>query len=199
MRIGLFADAHDHVDNVCRAVAEFNRLECELVIFAGDFVSPIVVPPLRKLKCPVLACFGDNDGNQIGLQGGMRIVGPVGYPPFGFRAADGVRILVAHISEQVRGMIADAQVVNLRPYPQTGDSHRSKRSALRQSGRDERLDLSQADDWCSGNRAPLGPDHPAARDGPVPANMKAALTPARVVLSYCCPGLDPGMILKQRK
>ena len=82
-----------------------------LVIFAGDFVSPIVVPPLRKLKCPVLACFGDNDGNQIGLQGGMRIVGPVGYPPLGLRTADGVRILVAHISEQVRGMIADAQVV----------------------------------------------------------------------------------------
>jgi putative phosphoesterase len=111
MRIGLFADAHDHVDNVCRAVAEFNRLECKLVIFAGDFVSPIVVPPLRKLKCPVLACFGDNDGNHIGLQGGMRIVGPVGYPPFGLRTVDGVRILIAHIAEQVRGMVADAQVV----------------------------------------------------------------------------------------
>ena len=111
MRIGLFADAHDHVDNVCRAVAEFNRLECELVIFAGDFVSPIIVPPLRKLKCPVLACFGDNDGNQIGLQGGMRIVGPVGYPPLGLRTSDGVRILIAHTTEQVRGMVTDAQVV----------------------------------------------------------------------------------------
>ncbi|HXY33887.1 MAG TPA: YfcE family phosphodiesterase [Planctomycetaceae bacterium] len=111
MRIGLFADAHDHVDNVCRAVAEFNRLECSLVIFAGDFVSPIIVPPLRKLRCPVLACFGDNDGNQTGLQGGMRIIGPVAYAPFGFRTPDGVRILVAHIAEQVRGLVADSQVV----------------------------------------------------------------------------------------
>ena len=111
MRIGLFADAHDHVDNVCRAVAEFNRLRCDLVIFAGDFVSPIVVPPLRKLKCSVLACFGDNDGNQIGLQGGMRIIGPVAYPPFGFRTPDGVRILVAHTAEQVRGMMPGTQVV----------------------------------------------------------------------------------------
>lgn len=110
MRIGLFADAHDHVDNVCRAVAEFNRLDCNFVIFAGDFVSPIVVPPLRKLRCPVLACFGDNDGNQVGLQGGMRIIGPVAYPPFGF-CTDGVRILVAHIADQVRGMVAGAQVV----------------------------------------------------------------------------------------
>ena len=89
MRIGVFADSHDHVDNVRHAVAEFNRQECDLVIFAGDFVSPIVVPPLRKLKCPVLACFGDNDGNQIGLQGGMRIVGPVAYPAV--RLSDGRR------------------------------------------------------------------------------------------------------------
>ncbi len=111
MRIGVFADAHDHVDNVCRAVAEFNRLECQLVVFAGDFVSPIVVPPLRRLNCPVLACFGDNDGNQIGLQGGMRIIGPVAHPPFGFRTPDGVCILVAHIAEQVRGLIPGTQVV----------------------------------------------------------------------------------------
>ena len=111
MRIGLFSDSHDHVDNVRLAVAEFNRQGCDLVIFAGDFVSPIVVPPLRKLRCPVVACFGDNDGNQLGLQGGMRIVGAVGYPPFGFQTADGVRILVAHIAEQLRGMAEGAHVV----------------------------------------------------------------------------------------
>ena len=50
----------------------------------------------------MLACFGDNDGNQIGLQGGMRIVGPIAYPPFGFQTPDGVRILVAHIADQIR-------------------------------------------------------------------------------------------------
>jgi uncharacterized protein len=111
MRIGVFSDSHDHVDNVRLAVAEFNREECELVVFAGDFCSPIVVPPLRKLRCPVLACFGDNDGNQLGLQGGMRIVGPVAYPPFGFQTSDGIRILVAHTPEQLRGNADGAQVV----------------------------------------------------------------------------------------
>lgn len=111
MRIGVFSDSHDHVDNVRHAVAAINREQCDLVVFAGDFVSPIVVPPLRKLRCPVLACFGDNDGNQIGLQGGMRIVGLVAYPPFGFRTPDGVRVLVAHIAEQLRGLIEGADVV----------------------------------------------------------------------------------------
>jgi len=111
MRIGLFADSHDHVDNVRLLVAEFNRQGCGLVIFAGDFVSPIVVPPLRKLRCPMVACFGDNDGNQIGLQGGMRIIGPVACGPFGVQTADGVRILVTHIAEQLRGMTEGAHVV----------------------------------------------------------------------------------------
>ncbi len=110
MRIGIFSDSHDHVDHVRLAVSEFNREGCELVIFAGDFVSPIVVPPFRKLRCPVVACFGDNDGNRIGLQGGMRIVGPVAEGPFGLQA-DGVRILVAHIPEQLRGMTDGAHVV----------------------------------------------------------------------------------------
>ncbi|MCH7989008.1 MAG: YfcE family phosphodiesterase [Planctomycetes bacterium] len=111
MRIGIFADAHDHVDNVRRAVAIFNHAGCDLAIFAGDFVSPIVVPPLRKLHCRVLACFGDNEGNKIGISGGMRIVGPVAEPPFGFRTPDGTRILVTHALESLRGHIAGADVV----------------------------------------------------------------------------------------
>ena len=111
MRIGIFADAHDHVDNVRRAVAEFNRSGCELVVFAGDFVSPIVIPPLRKLHCPVLACFGDNEGNRTGIVGGMRIIGSVGDPPFGFKTPDGIRILVTHTLEMLRGRIEGCDVV----------------------------------------------------------------------------------------
>ena len=111
MLIGIFADAHDHVDNVRQAVAQFNRAGCDLVVFAGDFVSPIVIPPLRKLRCPVLACFGDNEGNRIGIAGGMRIIGEVGYPPFGFRTPDGIRILVTHSLDMLRGLTEECDVV----------------------------------------------------------------------------------------
>lgn len=111
MRIGLLADTHDHVDNVRRAVAEFNRAGCDLVIHAGDFCSPIVVPPMRKLRCPVLACFGDNDGNKVGIEGGMRIIGPVGWPPFGLRTPEGLRVLVTHVPEHLRGYIDEADLI----------------------------------------------------------------------------------------
>jgi uncharacterized protein len=110
MRVGVFADAHDHLDNVRLAVAEFNRRHCELVLFAGDFVSPMVPVVLRKLNCPVIACFGDNDGNRIGLAGGMRIVGELGEPPLGV-VADGTRILLTHIPETARGLTDGFHVV----------------------------------------------------------------------------------------
>ena len=111
MRIGVFADAHDHLDNVRRVVSEFNRANCRLVIFAGDLVSPMTVPPLRKLQCPLIGCFGDNDGNKTGIQGGMRIVGALGEPPFGVVTEDGTRILVTHVLESVRGLTDGFQVV----------------------------------------------------------------------------------------
>ena len=112
MRIGVFADAHDHKDNVIRAVAEFNRRNCELVLFAGDLVSPMTVTPLRKLQCPLIACFGDNDGNKTGITGGMRIVGSIEEPPRVVETDDGTRILLTHIlDDEARSLAADCRVV----------------------------------------------------------------------------------------
>jgi putative phosphoesterase len=111
MRIGVFADTHDHLDNIRQAVVEFNRRRCDLVVFAGDFVSTFAIPPLRKLESPLIASFGDNEGNQVGIRGGMQVIGEVGDPPFGFRAADGTKILVTHQLELLRGDYADSDVV----------------------------------------------------------------------------------------
>ncbi|MFQ5734338.1 MAG: YfcE family phosphodiesterase [Planctomycetaceae bacterium] len=121
MRIGVFADAHDHKDNVVRAVAEFNRRECELVLFAGDLVSPMTVPPLRRLKCPLVACFGDNDGNKTGIEGGMRIVGSIREPPFVVTANDGTAILLTHsLDAAARELVDECRAVV------TGHTHRPK-------------------------------------------------------------------------
>lgn len=111
MRIGIFADAHDHLDNVRLAVREFNRLDCDLVVFAGDFVSTFVTPPLRKLRCPFWACFGDNDGNKRGLRNGTSIIGWIAEPPFGFRTPDGIRVLVTHMLRDLRGFADGCNVV----------------------------------------------------------------------------------------
>lgn len=123
MRIGVFADTHDHLDNIRRAVAVFNQRECELVVFAGDFVSSIAIPPLRELKARVLACFGDNEGNKPGVAAGMRIVGSVGDGPFGFRTPDGCRILVTHMLSQLQGMTGGEFDVCIYAHTHRADHH----------------------------------------------------------------------------
>ena len=110
MLIGIFADSHDHLDHIQRAVEVFNSAGCELVVFAGDLVSSFAVPPLRQLRCRVIACFGDNEGNKPGVTAGMRIIGTIGEPPFGFKTPDGCRILVTHMDRSLRGVEGDFDV-----------------------------------------------------------------------------------------
>jgi uncharacterized protein len=103
MRVGLFADTHDHLANIRLAVEQFNEAGCELVLFAGDLVSTFAVPPLRKLKCPFVGCFGDNEGNKVGLRAGFSLVGQIGEPPLRYRAPDGTRFILCHMQRQLRG------------------------------------------------------------------------------------------------
>lgn len=111
MRVGIFADTHDHLDNIRSAVREFNDRKCELVVFAGDLVSTFAIPPLRRLNCPMIASFGDNEGNKVGVLGGMQIIGPIGEPPFGFRTADGTKFLLTHQKELLKGLVDGADII----------------------------------------------------------------------------------------
>jgi len=110
MLIGIFADSHDHLDHIRRAVQLFNSAGCELVVFAGDLVSSFAVPPLRELKCRVIACYGDNEGNKIGVAAGMKIIGTLGEPPFGFKTPDGRRILLTHMDRSLRDLDGEFDV-----------------------------------------------------------------------------------------
>lgn len=120
MRVGIFADTHDHLDNLKRAVETFNAADVELVLFAGDFVSTIAVPPLRKLKAPLVACYGDNEGNKAGLQSGFRLIGKLGEPPLHYTAADGTRFVLAHMKRQLRGVADDYDIAVI------GHTHKAK-------------------------------------------------------------------------
>jgi putative phosphoesterase len=104
---GLFADSHDHLANIRQAVERFNEAQCELVLFAGDLVSTFAVPPLRRLKCPFVGCFGDNEGNKVGLMAGFSFVGQMGEPPVRYTAADGTRFILCHMQRQLRGQPDD--------------------------------------------------------------------------------------------
>ncbi|GIX05333.1 MAG: phosphodiesterase [Planctomycetaceae bacterium] len=110
MRIGVFADVHDHLDHLRQVVELFNSEGCELALFAGDLVSSFAVPVLRGLRCPVLGCFGDNEGNKRGVAAGFRVIGEIGEGPFAVKTTDGVKIVVTHMLRHVRSQPGEFDV-----------------------------------------------------------------------------------------
>ncbi|MEM0216071.1 MAG: metallophosphoesterase [Candidatus Bathyarchaeia archaeon] len=64
MLIGLMSDTHDNLPMVEKAVSLLNDRKVELVLHAGDYVAPFVIPKLRELKAKVIGVFGNNDGDK---------------------------------------------------------------------------------------------------------------------------------------
>lgn len=67
MKIGILSDSHDNMPAITSAVGMFNDAEVDLVIHGGDLISPFVSKPLKHLKAPFVAVFGNNDGERLGL------------------------------------------------------------------------------------------------------------------------------------
>lgn len=68
MRIGVFSDTHDHLVAIDKALRAFDDEGVEAVIHAGDFCAPFALKLiLARLKVPLVAVFGNNDGERRGL------------------------------------------------------------------------------------------------------------------------------------
>ena len=99
MLLGVLADSHDNVLNVRRAVELFNRLEADLVVHAGDFIAPFAVAPLGDLKAPVVAVFGNNDGERLGLERAFSAFGGTVHPNLASATLGERRIAAVHYPE----------------------------------------------------------------------------------------------------
>jgi putative phosphoesterase len=62
--IGLLADTHDNLPLVDKAVKKLNEKNVELVLHAGDYVAPFVIPKFKELKAKLIGVFGNNDGDR---------------------------------------------------------------------------------------------------------------------------------------
>jgi uncharacterized protein len=65
MKIGLISDTHDNIENILKAVREFKSRHVDVVLHAGDFVSPIAVESFAGIK--LVGIVGNNDTNIPGL------------------------------------------------------------------------------------------------------------------------------------
>jgi putative phosphoesterase len=64
MIVGLMADTHDCLPMVDKAVKRLNEEGVGLVLHAGDYVAPFVIPRFKELKAKLIGVFGNNDGDR---------------------------------------------------------------------------------------------------------------------------------------
>jgi putative phosphoesterase len=58
------ADTHDNLPMIDKAVKMFNERKVELVLHAGDYVAPFVIPHFKNLHVRLIGVFGNNDGDH---------------------------------------------------------------------------------------------------------------------------------------
>jgi len=64
MRIGVIADTHDNLPAIDKAIKRLNDEKVDLVLHAGDYVAPFVIPRFKALKAKLIGVFGNNDGDH---------------------------------------------------------------------------------------------------------------------------------------
>jgi len=68
MRIGVISDTHDNLPAIEAAAKAFKEAGVERVLFAGDFCAPFSLAKMREFGAPVVAVFGNNDGDKLLLK-----------------------------------------------------------------------------------------------------------------------------------
>ncbi|RMH68314.1 MAG: metallophosphoesterase, partial [Gemmatimonadetes bacterium] len=67
MRIGVISDTHDHVVNIRKAMHIFKQERVERILHCGDHIAPFCVPLYATAGIPIIAIYGNNDGERHGL------------------------------------------------------------------------------------------------------------------------------------
>ena len=58
MKIGIISDTHDNMPKIAAAARVFNEEKVDLVLHAGDIISPITANEFSALKAPFIGVFG---------------------------------------------------------------------------------------------------------------------------------------------
>ncbi|MER3473195.1 MAG: YfcE family phosphodiesterase [Armatimonadota bacterium] len=105
MKVGIMADSHDNLPKIRSAMEVFRAEGVGLILHAGDFVAPFAVRAMTPAPARVVAVFGNNDGERIGLAKAFEAMGEV-HPRIAIVQVEGKRIGVVHQDELVAPLSA---------------------------------------------------------------------------------------------
>jgi len=105
MKIGLISDTHENMTKIRRAVELFNREKVEVVLHAGDIISPITADHFQGLNSRFIGVFGNNDGDRLYLRQRFRRIGKIHVDKYEGRLG-GKRFLLIHQPDMLEPLAA---------------------------------------------------------------------------------------------
>ena len=142
MKIGIISDTHDNLPQIKKAVEVFNREKVDLVLHAGDFVSPFTALEFKALNCPFTGIFGNNDGDKLYLQEKFKVIGEI-YPAPYIVKINNKNVIMLH-KEKLIDALAESQKYDVIIY---GHTHRSD---LRKIGKTLIINPGECGGWLTG-------------------------------------------------
>jgi len=93
------SDTHDCLPLIDKAVKKLQEEKVELVLHAGDYVSPFVIPHFKPFKGKFVGVFGNNDGDHEFLKRRFAEFGLEIRGEFAEVKIEGLRIALLHGGE----------------------------------------------------------------------------------------------------
>lgn len=122
--IGIMSDTHDNIYLVDRAVKFFNEIGVELVLHAGDYISPFIVSHFKPLKAKLIGVYGNNCAEKTQLRKLFSELGSEIRGVFAEIIVDGVRIALTHGHEN--GLLHSIKASKAYDVVIYGHTHDSK-------------------------------------------------------------------------
>ena len=142
MIIGIISDTHDNLPQIKIAIEIFNREKVELVLHAGDFVSPFTFLEFKNLNCPLKGVFGNNDGDKLYLQEKFKVIGEI-YPAPYIVKINNKNVIMLH-KEKLIDALAESQKYDIIIY---GHTHQTD---LRKIGKTLIINPGECGGWLTG-------------------------------------------------
>jgi len=142
MKIGIISDTHENMPKIRKAVGLFNREKVDVVLHAGDIISPITAKEFSALKGRFIGVFGNNDGDKLFLNKKFRGIGKIHEKKFE-GTLGGKKVLLIHEPDMLPAL-AESGHYDIIVY---GHTHRTDISRV---GKTLVINPGEAAGWITG-------------------------------------------------
>ncbi|UCE44483.1 MAG: metallophosphoesterase [Candidatus Bathyarchaeota archaeon] len=123
MIVGIMADTHDRLPMLDKAVKRLNEEKAELVLHAGDYIAPFVVPYFEALEANLIGVYGNNDGDKELLKKRFADIGGDIRGDFAEIKVDGIKVAMLHgHDEDLLHSLVDAKCYDVVVHGHTHES-----------------------------------------------------------------------------